>query len=89
MQVKIVNQVYVRSKPEAADNNTIGRLSNGVNATIIDGPICGPFNGGAYIYWKIHTDRNVMGLEEATPGANNGWVAEALPGKVFLQALTP
>lgn len=79
-QVKIINNVVLRSSPEKNDSNILGNMAVGGVVSIIGGPVCGQYEGGAYLYWKVT-------LIDQTRGYIEGWIAEGRPDLYFLELL--
>ena len=64
-----LTSVLLRSSPEKRGDNIIAHLKPETEISISDGPVCGPYDGGAYSYFyvTIHSG-DYVGLE--------GWLAE-------------
>jgi hypothetical protein len=77
-QVKIINNVLLRSSPEKNDSNILGNMAVGGVVSIVGGPICGQYEGGAYLYWKVT-------MLDQTHGYIEGWLAEGRPDLYFLE----
>jgi hypothetical protein len=61
--------VRLRSSPEYLDNNTLVKLSPDTYFTILDGPVCGEYPGGEFVYWHVEIQNN-------DGSAMQGWIAE-------------
>jgi hypothetical protein len=68
-------EVLLRSTPEKSTDNVIRTVSAGVRFHLEEGPLCGEFPGGAYVYWRVTIVRT----------GEEGWVAEAGFDRYYLK----
>ena len=61
--------VRLRSTPETRDDNIIAHINPHTEISISDGPVCGPYDGGAYVYFYVT-------IHSGNYAGYKGWMAE-------------
>lgn len=61
----VLENLRVHSKPEMIENIVFG-IPHDAFVTVMDGPVCEPYMGGAYLWWEIQNETG-----------DTGWVVEA------------
>jgi hypothetical protein len=76
--VVTTDNVNLRSAPEIARNIILTHI-RGTQLVIIGGPVCGPYQEGAYLWWQVRRADGQV-----------GWSAEAaLVGRLYLLQPAP
>jgi hypothetical protein len=61
---RTLSNLNLRSEP-AIDDNILTVSLTGTVLTVLEGPVCVPYQGSAYLWWQVET-----------PGGRTGWSAE-------------
>ncbi|GAB4504538.1 MAG: hypothetical protein Fur0043_15320 [Anaerolineales bacterium] len=64
-QARVITNLNMRSSP-GIQNNWILTNPRGTILNVIGGPVCTPYEGGAFLWWEV-----------TNPAGNTGWSAEA------------
>jgi hypothetical protein len=79
MKARVIRNVVLRSSPDKRDDNIMFTILIGSLVSVVDGPVCGKYDGGAFQYWKVT-------YKDQLHGQVSGWLAE---GDAKLYYLAP
>jgi len=64
-KVKVITRVHFRTSPELREDNFLISHQRGLELEVVGGPVCYPYEDGAYLWWEVKD-----------PNGEVGWSAE-------------
>ena len=76
-KVRVTSNLHMRSSPDLGNNILQTNLA-GSNLEIIGGPVCYPYQDGAYLWWQVQLDSGTSGWSAEAAINNNFYFLEPI-----------